>query len=98
MVNLNEIEKFYIESHRHLKPHKISRHMRKAVTEKVVNEYLRSLPPEEPQKTTSGDMMERDTKKGVAVMTENASQMSDEFRDSQKDIKIDNSDKIHKIK
>ena len=99
MVNLNDVEKFYIEGNRHLKPHKISRNMRKAVTEKVVNDYLHSLPPlEEDKPLTSGDFMERDTKKGVAIMTETASQRSDEVRESREATEHDNSDKIHKIK
>ena len=69
MVNLTEVEKFYIEAHRNLKPHKISRNMRKSVTELVVDEYLLALPPEEQQKTTVSDLMSRKADKGAKSLT-----------------------------
>ena len=101
MVNLTEVEKYYIEAHRHLKPHKISKLMRKPVTELVVNEYLRSLPPEETKEPTAGDLMGRKKEKGSVVMTEQASEKSDEFRD--KDPPVErmeeiNENRIHRIK
>lgn len=85
MVNLTEVEKFYIEAHRNLKPHKISRNMRKSVTELVVDEYLLALPPEEQQKTTVSDLMSRKADKGAVVMTEQASEKSDDSRDRTND-------------
>ena len=99
MVNLSIVEKFYIESHRDLKPHRISKRMRKAITEQVVDEYLKTLPPPEKEAPkVSGDLMNRDGKKGVAVMTPAASEMSDTFRDEASESTPDNNDRIHRIK
>ena len=102
MVNLTEIEKFYIEAHRDLKPHKISKRMRKPVTELVVNEYLRSLPPEESKEPNAGDLMGRKVDKGAVVMTEQSSEKSDHFRDKTSNnsgsMEKINEDKIHRIK
>jgi|TARA_R110000751_G_scaffold289780_1_gene396065 hypothetical protein len=99
MVNLSKVEKYYIESHRDLKPHKISKSMRNAVTEEVVDKYLKILPPKEKSVTTSGDLMDRDEDKGVAIMTGAASEHADAFRDKEAEKALaDNADRIHKIK
>ena len=100
MVNLSQVEKYYIESHRDLKPHRISKRMRKAITEEVVDEYLRALPPkEEEPETVSGDLMNRDESKGVAIMTEAASEHADTFRDKDEGSSPeDKTDRIHRIK
>ena len=100
MKNILKLKKYYIESHRDLKPHQISKNMRKAITEEVVDQCLKALPPkEEEPETVSGDLMNRDESKGVAIMTGVASEHSDAFRDKEAENTLeDKTDRIHRIK
>jgi len=96
MVNLTTIEKFYIEANTEDSAEEIAKVMRKAITTNDVQQYRDALPKES---ETAGNAMARDPDKGVAVMTQNAAELSDEAIKSDPEIqKKLNSNKIFRIK
>lgn len=99
VANLTTIEKFYIEANEDVSSEKIAKVMRKAVTVEDVQEYRDALPEKEEKKNTAGDAMAINTKKGVAIMTQTAAEISDEAQKSDPEIqKKLNSNKIFRIK
>lgn len=96
VANLTIIEKFYIEANEGASSEKIAKIMRKAVTAEDIQEYRDALPEKE---HTAGDAMAINTKKGVAIMTQTAAEISDEAKKSDPEIqKKLNSNKIFRIK
>lgn len=96
VANLTVIEKFYIEANEEMSAEEISGLMRSAVTVEDIQKHIDSLPE---RKTTAGDAMARDPKRGVTVMTQTAAEISDEAEKSNPEIQKElNKDKIYRMK
>ena len=77
VANLTTVEKFYIEANEEMSSEEIAKIMRKTITIEDIQKYRDSLPDKEPEKETARKAMAIDTEKGVAVMTQNAAEISD---------------------
>ena len=99
VANLTTIEKFYIEANEEMSVEEIAGVMRKSVTTEDVQKYRDSLPPAATKTNTAGDAMAIDSDKGVAVMTQNAAEISDTAPKSDPEIQKElNKNKIFRIK
>jgi len=100
MARLNEIEKYYIHSHRDTMTAKeISEKMRKAVTSEDVKEYVEHLQGNEapPNAINAADAM--GGRLGVVIMTEAASEIGDEHGEEVRNQQVNlDTSTIHRIK
>ena len=97
-IRLTKIEKFYIEGNSELSSRDVADEMRPAISEEDVQKYRDSL-TEGSEQPTAGSTMARDPKKGVAIMTQTAAEISDEAKKSDKEIRDKvNKDRIYRIK
>ncbi len=98
-TRLTKVEKFFIENNKELSTKEIADDMRAAVSNEDVQKYRDSLKDKEGQSPTAGSTMARDPKKGVAIMTQTAAEISDEAQKSDQDLREKlNKDRIYKIK
>ena len=97
-IRLTKIEKFYIEGNSELSSQDVADEMRPAISGEDVQKHRDSL-AERPEQPTAGSTMARDPKKGVAIMTQTAAEISDEAKKSDKEIRDKvNKDRIYRIK
>lgn len=103
---LTKVEKFYLDNHSDSSAKELAEELNR--TQTVVSKYIKSIPVSEDEDVGSeeenikvGDLMARNTKRGVATMTEAASMLADAKKPNySKNKKEDNrySKVIHTIK
>ena len=97
-IRLTKVEKFFIEGNSDLSSQAVADEMRAAISGEDVQKHRDSLGKESDQ-PTAGSTMARDPKKGVAIMTQTAAEISDEAKKSDKEIRDKvNKDRIYRIK
>ena len=98
-TKLNKTEEFYIENNTDLSAEELAAAMRTHVTAEDVQKYRDTLPEQEATMPTAGDAMARDTKKGVAIMTQTAAELSDAAEKGNEELFEElNKNRIHRIK